>query len=141
VLWASILRKPGSRSIAHRHSVRLKGRTPPLVEQFYALQFKLGGVLSTISSHSRTPDLTIESLMKVDFPPIPVKVDQLVRAYMSVVGDSNVDFERLRRLGWSKLRHMDEYLTEDNIDEVLKLAEESDYHRFVKTGEIVAQAG
>jgi hypothetical protein len=27
-VWASILRKPGSRSIAHRHSVRLKGRTP-----------------------------------------------------------------------------------------------------------------
>jgi hypothetical protein len=104
----------------------------PLVEQFYALQFKLGGVLGAISKTSRTPELTVELLMEVDYPPIPIEVSQLEDAYRAIAGGWDVDIAQLRRLGWSKLRHMGEYLTQDNIKEVVQLAEENDYHPFVK---------
>ena len=99
----------------------------PLVEQFYALQFKLGGVLGAISSRSRTPELTVELLMEVAYPPIPIEVSQLEEAFTAIAGGWDVDIAQLRRLGWSELRHMGEYLTQDNIQEVVQLAEENDY--------------
>jgi hypothetical protein len=59
----------------------------PLVDQFYTLQFKLGGVLSKITGASRRPELTME----VDCPPVPVEVERLVQAYLAVVGDPLVE--------------------------------------------------
>lgn len=91
-----------------------------LAEQTEVTYFKLGGILSLIQANGwYTPYANFREFVEGEHGINYRKAMYLISIYNSIV-ESGVSYEKVKHLGWTKLKELAPVLTKDNVDEWLK---------------------
>lgn len=111
-------------NIENLTSEKALGAVAKLLDNIDHEYFHLGGVLSVIQSNGYYQDKgyeTFRSLVEAEYGLQYRKAMYLVSIYNGLVS-SGVSFEKVKKLGWTKLKELATILTPENVDEWVGIA-------------------